>query len=371
MICSLPSFSASPESVILANRLREEISQTGRPLPFSRFMERSLYEPNLGYYERTPKNIGRTGDFYTSVSVGPLFGDLVAFHIGPYLERLGSSDSVRIVEIGAHEGRLASDILHALDRYSGSSTLDFRYLIIEPSKTRRAWQALTLEPFQGRVEWQESLPDSLHGVILSNELLDAFPVERWRWSAAQRRWIQLGVDWDGTSFHWANLQTQAPAHWDLPDSLTQILPDGFVREDNPTARRWWNQAAQSLKAGLLLTCDYGSTPDALLDPYRPQGSLRGYRRHQHVESLLETPGDIDLTANVDFSSLRLVGEHAGLNTVFNDFQRNFLMTIFAQTVNKSDLFGPWTAARTKAFQTLTHPQHLGHAFRTLIQERRI
>ena len=361
---------AAGNSSVLSERIREEIATAGGAIPFHRFMERALYEPGLGYYERDPGNVGRAGDFYTSVSVGPLFGELLAFHLASRLARLAEDGPVSIVEVGAHGGQLAADLLDALDRLAPSLAPRIGYQVVEPSETRRTWQARALERFGERVQWQTTLPGNVRGVILSNELLDAFPLRRGRWRKASRRWAEQGVRWTGTRFDWVDLPGPAPVEWALPEALAEVLPEGFAHEDCPGAENWWRLAAGSLREGILLTCDYGHATDGLPDPNRPEGSLRGYRRHRHVEDLLESPGEVDLTAHVDFSRIRQAGEAAGLTTVMDGTQAVFLTEIFRETLNAPERFGVWTPARVRSFQTLTHPQHLGRAFRTLVQERR-
>src|SRR6185295_6681386 len=102
----------APETALQA-LIREEIKVKG-PISFARFIELALYCPNLGYYERPESRIGKHGDYYTSVSVGPLFGELLAFQFSKWLETMPGP--VKLVEAGAHDGRLALDILRALPR---------------------------------------------------------------------------------------------------------------------------------------------------------------------------------------------------------------------------------------------------------------
>ncbi len=95
-----------------AEIIRREIAERG-VLPFSRFMELALYAPDCGYYEAQKENVGRRGDFYTSVNVGNLFGELLAFQFAEWLEEMSEVRirELRIVEAGAHDGKLAADIL--------------------------------------------------------------------------------------------------------------------------------------------------------------------------------------------------------------------------------------------------------------------
>ena len=196
--CQAPHSGLTEPSVersqVLVERIRAALETAGGAIPWARYMEMALYEPGLGYYERTPRIVGRGGDFATSVSVGSLFGELMAYWIE---HEVGAADGlsdgpVEIVEAGAHDGRWAEDILDALMRGVGKGCDRLSYRIIEPSPIRQAWQRERLARFGDRVAWSEAMPDRVRGVILSNELLDAFPVERWRWSAAPQRGGEQG-----------------------------------------------------------------------------------------------------------------------------------------------------------------------------------
>ena len=353
----------------LTRRVREEIAASGGAIPFERYMERALYEPELGYYERSPANVGREGDFYTSVSVGPLFGELLAFHLFPRLETLAQGGPVELVEAGAHDGKLAADLLGALDRFAPTLADRLTYRIVEPSGRRRCWQREHLARFAPRVTWSEALPSAFRGFLVANELLDAFPLERWRWRATTGRWVKQGVVVDGAGFAWADLGDPQPVAWELPAELAEVLPDGFVREACPGSTAWWRRAAEAVTEGGLLTFDYGSPLIAGIDPMRPEGTLRGYRAHRFADSVLEAPGEVDLTAHVDFTPVREAGEAAGLRTDFDGSQSGFLAGLVEGTLAEEDRFGAWDPKRVRAFQTLTHPQHLGRSFRALFQVR--
>src|SRR5208283_2626300 len=125
----------------LARQIHEEIKRQG-PISFARFMELALYAPGLGYYERQ-REIGRRGDFFTSVSTGPLFGELLGFQFAQWLGRSGLFDKLQIVEAGAHEGTLAADILGWMRRRRTDLLARLEYCLIEPSPARRAWQEQT------------------------------------------------------------------------------------------------------------------------------------------------------------------------------------------------------------------------------------
>ena len=178
--------------------LRQEVEQRG-VISFARFMEIALYCPKIGYYESGAGQVGRRGDFYTSVSVGPVFGELLARQFAEWLEALGPGP-LHLVEAGAHDGQLALDILNGLAAHRPALLGRIAYWLIEPSVDRQNRQRLKLENFSGCVEWfsgWDAVPrDGARGVLFSNELLDAFPVHRVRWEAVERRWVEWGVGWE-------------------------------------------------------------------------------------------------------------------------------------------------------------------------------
>ncbi len=344
-------------------------------LPFARFMELALYCPVHGYYEKEKDNPGRRGDYYTSVGVGGLFGQLLACQFAEWLEPLRIVDcGLRIVEAGAHDGRLAKDILVWLQLKRPKLFEQIEYWIIEPSARRREWQKETLKDFAPRVRWFTGFEHAsrithhatLNGIIFSNELLDAMPVRRLGWDAQNKTWFEWGVAVEGNKLIWAKIQ---PSAFSLqPLALESVLPDGYTLETCPAAENWWREAAQVLERGKLLTLDYGFSADEQFSPARRHGALRAYFRHHASDNLLANVGEQDLTAHVNFSAIQAAGESAGLKTEFFSTQSQFL-TLILERALQGGLIGEWTSAQARQFQTLTHPEHLGRAFRVLVQSR--
>lgn len=374
--------------------LRAELARTG-PLSFARFMEVALYHPEHGYYERGPHGVGRRGDFYTSVSVGRLFGELLAYQTAAWLDELAARrpdhGPRQIVEAGAHDGQLAEDLLHWLHRARPDLGEHLEYWIIEPSPRRRRWQADRLKAFAPKVRWFNAWAElpaaSVHGIIFANELLDAFPVHRLAWRQATQEWRECGVTSAEAGFRWTYLPMLHPDVAELADpaaalgdmnagarraawqAIAPLLPDGFIMERAPTALHWWTAAARSLGHGWLWTLDYGHRSGTTLHPTKPHGTLRAYRDHQLVEDLLAAPGTQDLTAHVDFSAVAHVGEASGLTTVELTDQSSFLSRLARKAMQSPGTFGEWTREHTRQFQTLTHPDHLGRSFAALVQTR--
>jgi SAM-dependent MidA family methyltransferase len=414
----------------VAEKILAEIRNRGA-ISFARFMECALYCPVYGYYEKEEDTLGRRGDYCTSVSVGPLFGELLALQFSNWLEELlgplpetagrecsplragwaagiggqrtarptsAKSHSVgkmrpkvlrqppQVVEAGAHNGDLARDILTWIRAQRPTLFSVIQYIIVERSGRRQEFQRRTLAEFTGQVRWVSDLAElsggagaaqqptsrrAVRGVIFSNELLDAMPLHRLVWDAKHSIWFELGVMFSDGRFNWTRLQNSAlpiePPAW--PKAILKGLPDGFTVEVCPAASQWWLDSAEILAAGSLVTIDYGLIEDEMLSTERKGGTLRGYRRHHLASDVLADPGEQDITAHVNFSALCRVGERAGLKTDALWTQEQFLTRIAAPIFKDGTHFGQWTSGRTRQFQTLTHPNHLGGAFRVLVQSR--
>ncbi len=351
-------------------------------MPFATFMAAALYTPELGYYEQSPERLGRGGDFFTSVSVGPVFGALLAVRLARWLREL-PAPRLQVVELGPHDGCLAADLLEAWDRFAPDLAPRIEYLLVEASPTRRAWQAARLARQGNRVRWVPDLealpPRSVHGVIFGNEFFDALPVHRLVWDAGAGAWTELRVTRQGGQWVWVRPRPGEP-HFPLcpvvraalegelgtvlTAGLRAVLPDGFTVEVRPAATALWTAAARALGSGRLLTLDYGYEAGEALRPERPAGTLRAFARHRQAPDPLASPGEQDLTADVNFTALRAAGERAGLQTEGRCSQAAFLMEAV-----RDHAAADWTAAERRQFLTLVHPQHLGERFQVLVQTR--
>lgn len=358
----------------LASLIRAQIAADG-PITFARFMELALYHPRFGYYEKDFSQTGKHGDFFTNVSVGPLFGQFLGFDFTTHAAELPNSDFY-LVESGAHDGRLAADILEYIQQFQPEFFERLTYLIVEPSSRRAYHQQEALEPFGKRVRWVKKFQELTHplrGIVFSNELLDAFPVHVFRWDAAALRWREHGVTTRGDDFAWVPLPvSDKAAQALLPEvgpELGSVLPNGFQVEVCPGALEWWRQAASSLEAGWLLAFDYGSLAERFLQPDRAKGSLRAYSEHHLASDVLHEPGQQDITANVNFSQIMAAGEQQGFVTVSLSQQGQYLKHLLEQIDSRPSEFPLWTASRFRQLTSLIHPEHLGRSFKTLIQKK--
>jgi len=361
----------------VAEKILEELRNQG-PIPFARFMKLALYCPVYGYYEKEGDTIGRRGDYHTSVSVGPLFGELLGAQFSEWLSALPMP--VCLVEAGAHQGLLALDLLRWIRANRPELFAGLTYWVVEPSLKRREWQTRTLQEFAGRILWAResaevlaSNQQGIRGIVFCNELLDAMPTRRFGWDAATGEWFEWGVTFENGQFVWTRLALEANSTpvgaipHELPLEILKVLPDAFTFEISPAAVQWWTEAARVLAQGKLVAFDYGLAAEERPDPARPQGTLRAYRHHRLAPNPLADPGEQDLTAHVDFESIQRAGELAGLRTEQFMTQERFLMAITSKLMCEDP--SRWSGERVRQLQTLTHPEHFGHSFRVLVQGR--
>jgi SAM-dependent MidA family methyltransferase len=328
-------------------------------MSFHDFMAAALYHPEHGYYACGRSRIGRRGDFLTNVSVGSLFGRLLARQFAEMWDRLGSPRRWTIAEEGAHDGQFAADALKGLREFAPDCFAATRYVIVEPLPYLRAAQLRTLDGL--KVQWCANLAElePFTGVHFSNELLDSFPVHLV--ARADDGWVERHVSVRGESFTFTDGPLSDPR---LANHLATIdAPKGFVTEVNIRAHDWLNRLAEKLKRGYVVLIDYGYSRAEYFERFA--GTLSAYAGHQRETDPLARPGEIDLTAHVEFSSLIAHATRAGFRVHgFTDQQR------FIVGASRLHFRGSGTAANElRAFKTLMHPDFLGAAFKVLCLEQ--
>jgi len=373
----------------LAGRIRAEIesSPDGR-ITFARYMERALYEPELGYYRAAADRPTDAGDFLTAPETHAIFGWTVARRIESLWDELGRPRPFHLVEYGAGSGTLALSILDGFRRHSASDLLEaVRYEPVESNSHR-------LANLRERFE-KAGLAGSLAaagspaigsvpvvGVILANEFLDAMPVHRVVVRGG-RLW-ELFVTWNSGSSD-ANAPGGAaaagrfvevaadPSTPELPARLEEDaveLAEGQVAEICLGLAPWLDEASARLARGFVLAIDYGYEAAELYGPRRLAGSLLGYRGH-HVETdPFAAPGLTDLTAHVDFTAVRQLAEARGFRTVSLTTQSEFLVAAGLEEELRALQAAPdltladYTRARSGIVRMLD-PRHMGR-FRVLL-----
>lgn len=341
----------SAKSPALERRIAAEIAARG-PMRFSRFMELALYDPADGYYASGRASVGRGGDFFTNVSVGPAYGEILAGQFLEMSEILGHPEKFTIVEQGANDGRLARDILEALRAKTPHPP---RLTIIEPFAALRQKQEQTLEGFA--VEWVASpgeLP-AFHGVHFSNELFDALPFDLLE--AQGGRWHELRVT--GTE-NFAFEKSPEPGE-------KTNLPDGFRTERRTGQSELLQSIASKMQSGFLLAVDYGMESAELLAPHRSAGTLACFSNHRRDTNPLESPGEKDITAHVDFTALARCAVEAGFELNGYTDQHHFIIGAAEKILCELDgkATDPASQKKLRAIRMLMHPETMGVSFKAI------
>ena len=319
----------------LIEAIRADIAAQGGRITFARFMDLALYHPEWGYYHAAQRRPGRPGDFLTAPEAHPFFGIALARQVADCWERLGQPAQFTVREYGPGIGGLAWDIIGGLQRENLNCLAALSYELVERN-SQRVVEALAAFRDEGLGDVVRALaPDAITtlppitGVILANEVADAFPVHRLIWHAGELR--EGWVTWDGTGLaeEIADLSPEAletdPAGMLEAHSIT--LHEGDRIEIGPAAAAWFAEAASRLARGYAIVIDYGYPAAQLYQSHRLEGTVRAYRAHTVTDDPFAHIGEQDLTAHVDFTALREAGEAAGLTFAGQTNQAAFLTSL--------------------------------------------
>ena len=352
----------------LAVQIAAEI-EAGGPMRFDRYMARALFDPQHGYYASGRARIGREGDFYTNVSVGRMFGRVIAAQCAEVWERLDRPALFEIVEQGANDGRLAADVLEALRDEHPPCFAAVRHTLVEPFPQLAATQRRNLHEFPDKARWVASLDalPSFIGVHFTNEYADALPVRLF--VRRNGTWIERHVSTSEGRLVLEDIRTDAG----IPDCLPENAPEGYLAEFCGEAASWIAGAAARLTRGVILAVDYGYPRTQLYAPWRATGTLSCYRAQRRDEDPLEAPGEKDITAHVDFTGLAGAGLAEGLDLAGFADQYHFLVGAATPLLLAMEA-APESARRgadLRALKTLLHPEMMGTQFKYLALSRGI
>lgn len=325
----------------------------------------ALYDLEAGYYAKTSGQVGRRGDFYTSVSVGALFGRLLARRFVKGWEDDGKPAAWRILEIGAHDGKLAADILSEIRTIRPDAWEALEYATVEPLPRLRESQQERLAGLAYNLRIATELDglacEPLPGFAFGNEILDALPFHLVEHSGGT--WKELHVSAEGGKLSMQPCGIDPASR--LATSLLSLgddFPEGYRTEIRTDFGSFLGSLAACLEDGTMLFTDYGFAAPEYYDRSRTAGTLRTFRKHTAGEDPLETPGERDITAHVDFTALAYAAQSLGyLPTVFST-QGSYLTHLAKPMIMDGGLSDPKSIAQ---FRSLTHPAHLGASFHAI------
>jgi SAM-dependent MidA family methyltransferase len=300
-------------------------------ISFADYMDWVLYAPHYGYYQTQNLDIGQRGDFFTSVSLGADFGELLAKQFQEMWQNLGQPSAFDLVEMGAGTGALAQDILQFLQVHFPECYAVVRYTIIEISEALIQKQKSNLSLLLEKITWSnwDEIPEQTWtGCCFSNELVDALSVHLVTLHQQELQEIFLTVQEDQLQEIIAPLSTSKIQDYFTLNQIeltAQNYPEGYRTEVNLQALDWLTTVASKLKMGYLLTIDYGYPAVKYYHPQRSQGTLTCYYQHRHHHDPYIHFGQQDITAQVNFTALEKWGESCQLVTLGFTQQALFLM----------------------------------------------
>ena len=357
-------------SVEVEDEIRRRIREVG-PITFAQFMELALYWPKGGYYRGTTP-IGSSGDFYTSPGAHPAFGGLLAVQIYQMWRLLGSPSPFWVVEPGAGDGLLCHDLVS----YSLNLPEDFqrclRYICIDAGVASGFEDRLpsSLRSKVDRIVGCAIPLNGMEGCIVSNELVDSFPVHRVVMTGG--RLCEIYVNVEGDTYVEEVGEPSTEALGERFDKLGIGLAEGQVAEVNLAVATWLEDVTRSLVRGYVLTIDYGRLAEELYSEERLRGTLTCFYKHLQTDNPYSHVGEQDITSQVDFSTLQGLGNGLGLQPLGYLSQSQFLANLglrrMITCLSTMSLSQQNQYANRMGMLDLIRPGGLGE-FKVLIQQR--
>ena len=330
-------------------------------------MEIALYHPILGFYASGQTRTGRGGDFLTPVSPGPVLGELLARQVEELHDAMGRPPLLNLIEQGADAGWLARDLLLAIARNHPSLSPHIRMHLVEPHPVleRKQRQTLRASGLENSTRWHSSwgaFPQTKDPCLFySCELVDSFPVKilRFREGGWQERWVGPEVARLGWQHRPATPESLAEIRRWQPPEIGE-----YTLELRPGAAPWVQGWTEKISCGMAVTLDYGFPATQFFSPARGAGTLVAIRHHQRIQDPLTDPGQVDLTAHVNFTELEELAAQAGFrNYGLTDFSRGLTALAAPWLKKESHLSESWI----RNFRHLTHPSFFGQSHQILVQ----
>lgn len=360
----------SPRGLNAEGPVKEILSRIEKkgPMTFAEFMYLALYWHDGGYYASMHERWGGGGDYITSIDVSPVFARTIARQVREMWEAAGRPPDFELIEAGAGRGWLSKGVLEACKNLHPELYGVIKIRLVEKNPFLK-------EKPKDNITWHEDIEElggsgGITGCILSNELIDSFPVHRVIYRNGLK---ELYVGCDGTSFVDVPGEPSTP---ELPEYFRRLgieLADGQRAEVNLKAPEWIKKAAGLLKAGFIITIDYGLPARELYAPERMAGSLHCHFRHTLNDNPYINIGLQDITTHVDFTTLASSGIAAGLLVSGFTTQKNFLLGLGILEELKEaasiDLANYDKIKYNREISRLITPGGMGDTFKVLIHRK--
>lgn len=338
------------------------------PITFAEFMRMALYEPGVGYYS-TRSPVGQAGDYFTSPTAHPVFGFLLSLQIRRMWHSIGRPSKFFVIEMGSGNDLLAKDILSYIQFENDAFKEALNYITID----RTVFHSNNLSEMNIQKVLSDRIPlSNIEGCFISNELIDSFPVHRFKIQNGTLKEIFVSLD-HNRDFIEIVENPSTEKILDRISNVMPVLPENFVGEVNLNINCWIKDVARALKRGFVVTIDYGHLSNELYSSIRSSGTIQTYYKHVNGFSPYENIGEQDITAHVDFSQLISDGDYYGLNSIMLATQSEYLKKIgFMKIYNalrNTHMNLVEKQANMMGMLELIRPEGLG-SFKILIQEKR-
>ena len=336
----------------LARRIAKLIETQG-PLSVAQFMTIALHDPAEGYYA-TRDPFGAKGDFVTAPDISQMFGELLGLWcVQAWLDQ-DSPKRAELVELGPGRGTLMADALRAA-KLAPKFLKNIDVVMVEASPTLRALQQERLKDAGVAIRWIDRFEAGDRPLFLvANEFFDALPVRQF--VQTERGWCErmVVVENEALAFALSPIASNVGVEGDAPP--------GGVFETSPASLALAEEIGRSIArhGGAALIVDYG---------YAERGfgeTLQAVGGHK-FKTLLERPGEIDLSAHVDFANLAAAARHGGAQTFGPVGQGAFLeaLGIGARAEKLSRLNRKEAPSIAAAVDRLVSPGQMGTLFKAL------
>ncbi|MFB3904893.1 MAG: class I SAM-dependent methyltransferase [Acidobacteriota bacterium] len=325
------------------------------PITFAEYMQRCLYDPVHGYYTSGRQVFGPAGDFYTSAHTHRLFAEILA---DAFVELLRSLDTgggpVQLVELGPGDRSLANNILSCLEQTHPAVAGRLQYVPIEVNG---------------------ALPDTIRGLVFSNEFFDALPVHRVRVHNGRVHELYVQADAAGQI-----AETEGPLSDSRIARYMEIafgrLREGWEYEVNLRMVECLEDLNRRIGQAWVFTIDYGFLREEYGEADRRAGTLLSYSRHRAVDDPYSHPGEQDLTAHVNFSVMIETGRMLGWLDHGLKSQREFMNEkgLAERLKRMEQSFRELNADRVEELlqlKRLLEPGGISDVMRVLVQEVRV
>ena len=346
--------------------------ELNQKMPFSEFMNQSLYHPDYGYYTNKANIFGDQGDFITSPITSSIFGECIS---NEFINIIRSQKTSSILELGGGDGSLAISILKHLKK---NKSLPDKYIILEISENLINYQKERVKkelPNDYNIfKWVTNLEEvKINGLVIANEFFDAIPTERFRVKNSKLETLYIESNnqsfnyiWDESSDDFSNELSRAKNNHNIDFS------DGYVSELNLNNSKWINLIDKSMESGVLFITDYGYHSQEYFLQDRSDGTLVCIHQHKSNFDPLSNIGNQDISSFVNFSHLKNLSVNTDLTVSGFLSQSSFLINLNILEIYQSREYDDNEALiESNKLKNILLPNTMGELFKVLVMQKNI